>query len=162
MSDPSPEGGHQSLGAGHDPHHRVAAGWFPAGNGIVRYWDGANWTEHVAPDPNSSMGRTNDDNTMAILCHAGGAFFSVLVPLIIFLVKRDESPYVRHHALEALNFHVTVFLASIVAGVLILVVIGIFLLLGIIVAFYVLSIVASIAASRGEWYQYPMSLRLFT
>ena len=99
---------------------------------------------------------------MAVLCHAGGAVVGVLVPLIIFLAKRDESPYVRHHALEALNFHVTYFLAALVSFVLMLVLIGFLLLIVTIVAFFVLSIMASIAASRGEWYQYPLTLRIFT
>lgn len=137
-----------------------APGWYPVDNGMVRYWDGTRWTDHLAPAPSSAV--TNDDTTLAVLCHAGGAFLSILVPLIVFLAKGDSSPYVRHHALEALNFHLTVYLALFVSIILIFVVIGIFLLLAFIVAFFVLSVVASVAASRGEWYQYPMTVRLVT
>jgi uncharacterized Tic20 family protein len=148
----------------HDPypHQEAAAGWFPVGDGLIRYWDGTMWTDHVASDPRWSQAQTSDERTMAILCHVGGAFMSLLVPLIIFLIKRDESPFVRHHALEALNFHMTFFLISIVSFVLVLVVIGIVLLFAAAIIFFVLSIIASMAASRGEWYRYPLTLRLFT
>ncbi len=53
MSDPGPEGGYQPSGTGPDPQQQVAAGWFPVNNGVLRYWDGAAWTEHTAPDPNT-------------------------------------------------------------------------------------------------------------
>jgi uncharacterized Tic20 family protein len=99
---------------------------------------------------------------MALFVHLGGALLGILVPIVMYIAKKDESPFVRHHSLEALNFHITVWIASVVSLVLILVVIGIFMLIAIVIGFYVLSVVAAIAASRGEWYRYPMTIRIFT
>ncbi len=65
----------------------------------------------------------------------------------------------RHHAVEALNFSLTVLIAYIVSGVLIIVVIGIFLLPVIAIGALMLHIMASMAANRGEWYRYPVNIR---
>jgi uncharacterized protein len=86
----------------------------------------------------------------------------LIAPLVIFLVKKDTSPYVRHHAAEALNFHITVTLACIVSGILVLLLVGILLLLVVVIAASVLAVIAAIRANRGEMYRYPLTLRLVT
>lgn len=151
-------------GTGPLPH----AGWYPSGNGWQRYWDGQQWTDHQAPMPVAGQMQavqqggppSSNDNSLAILAHLGGAFFSIIVPLAIYLAKRDESPYLRHHSAEALNFQITVLLAFIVSAMLIFVLIGFLLIPIIAIGFWILTIVASIAASRGEWYRYPMTIRM--
>ena len=97
-----------------------------------------------------------------MLAHLGGLLFGFLVPLIIYLIKKDESPYLKHHAAEALNFQITVFIALMVSVVLIFVIIGIFLFLAVIVASWVFGIIAAIAANKGEWYRYPMTIRMIS
>ena len=41
-------------------------GWYPVGNGTQRYWDGSQWTDHIAP---ASSSMRDDDKTWAILSH---------------------------------------------------------------------------------------------
>lgn len=111
---------------------------------------------------------SNTERNWAVFCHLGGfglyllpfAFGHVLVPLAIWLLKRNESPYVDYHGREALNFQISVTLYGIVAGVLAFVLVG-FLLLAVLAAFqFVLMVVASVRASQGELYRYPFTLRL--
>lgn len=111
------------------------------------------------PGPSSGQ---SDDQLLAIACHLGGLVLSVLAPLIVYLVKRDESAFVRHHATEALNFQITVLIAGVVAGVLFVVLIGVPLLLLVVVLDLVFCILAALAANRGEWYRYPVSIRVVT
>lgn len=107
-----------------------------------------------------------DDRNMAVLAHAatfGGyliPFGNILGPLIVFLIRKDQSAYVRHHAAEALNFQITVTVLAIVFGILCLVLIGIPLLLGLLLFDLVVTIIAMIRASDGVWYRYPLCLRL--
>jgi uncharacterized Tic20 family protein len=97
---------------------------------------------------------------MALLAHLLGLLVSFLGPLIIYLVKGHESAFVKHHAAEALNFAITVFIAVVVSALLMLVLIG-FLLLPIVgIGALILQIMAAVAASRGEWYRYPVNIRL--
>ena len=132
-------------------------GWYPTTPGTQGYWDGTRWTGDVAPMTTTGGG---DDNTLALLAHLLGLFTGFLGPLILYLVKKDESPYVRHHAAEALNFQLTVMIAYVVAFVLILVLIGLLLLPVIFIDSIVLEIVATVAANRGEWYRYPINIRV--
>lgn len=100
---------------------------------------------------------TNDERTLAILCHVLTIFFWIFPPLIIYLIKKDESRFIAEHAKESLNFQITF---GIVAIALIITIIGILLLwiLGIVVL--VLVIIASIKASENKIYRYPLTIRL--
>lgn len=99
---------------------------------------------------------TSDEKTLALIAHIVTFFSSFLAPLIIYLVKKDESEFVREHAKESLNFQITFF---IIAFILIISLIGILLLwiAGIFWAIWV--IIATIRASEGKLYRYPFSIR---
>ncbi len=123
------------------------------------YWDGTRWTGDTAPLTAPPMAGTSDENTMAMLCHLLAIFTGFLGPLILFLVKKDESQYVRHHAAESLNFQISLIIVYIVTAILFLVIIGFLLLPVVIIGSLVLEIMASVAANRGEWYRYPLNIR---
>ncbi|MEZ5408872.1 MAG: DUF4870 domain-containing protein [Acidimicrobiales bacterium] len=131
-------------------------GWYPVPGGAMRWWDGTAWTGHITPVPPRPPG---DENSLAMLCHLGGAFASILVPIVIYATKKDQSPFIRHHAVEAINFHLTYLIAVVISLILLIVLIGLLLLLVSVGVFLVLTIVASVAAYRGEWYRYPLSIR---
>jgi uncharacterized Tic20 family protein len=100
---------------------------------------------------------SSDERTMAILSHVLGLVVWLFAPLIIYLVKKDESAFVAAHAKEALNFQITI---TIVAIALFISIIGIFLLWlwGIIAT--ILIIVATIKASENKLYRYPFNIRI--
>jgi uncharacterized Tic20 family protein len=84
--------------------------------------------------------------------------------LIVWLSNKDkpEKAFVNDQSKEALNFQITILIASIIGILLIPVVIGIFLLLLVGIANLVFCIVAGIAASKGTEYRYPVTLRLIS
>jgi uncharacterized Tic20 family protein len=83
-----------------------------------------------------------------------------LGPLIVYLVKKDEHPFIADQSREALNFNISVFIYIIAAAVLILLFIGILLLPAVAIAWLVLTIIAAIRANNGEAYRYPLTIRL--
>jgi uncharacterized protein len=95
-----------------------------------------------------------------------GSIGCFIGPLVIWLVKKDSMPFVNDQAKEALNFNITVaivflalFLLSVVTlGVGLIVAIPLWIIIGI--AWLVLTIMAAIAANKGEAYRYPFALRL--
>ncbi|MEV4109144.1 DUF4870 domain-containing protein [Nonomuraea sp. NPDC049695] len=103
-----------------------------------------------------------DDTTMAMLSHLLGLLVSWIGPLIIYLMKKDESPYVRDQAAEALNFQITMFIGYVIAFVLAFIFIGLLLLPVIWVLSLIFHILAAIATNRGERYRYPFSIRMIT
>jgi len=103
---------------------------------------------------------SSDEKTMAILAHALTLVAPILAPLIIYLVKKDESQFVRQNALESLNFQITLIICVIISAILTLIVIGAFLLMIIGIGGFILVIIASIKASEGKIYRYPVNFRL--
>lgn len=84
----------------------------------------------------------------------------ILGPMIIWILKKDDMPFVRDQGREAINFQITMLLAMLVAGALILALVGLVLLPIVIVTDFVLILVATLAASDGRAYRYPFNLRL--
>lgn len=103
---------------------------------------------------------TTDETTWGMLTHLGGILLGFLAPLIVMLTKGTESPYTRHHAVEALNFQITLAIGYTAALVLSFVIIGIFLFPVLFVVNIVFSILAGLAANKGTTYRYPATLRL--
>lgn len=106
-----------------------------------------------------------EERTWGMLAHlsaivAAVVFLAFLGPLLVMLIQGPKSPFVRRQAVEALNFQITTYVAAIVSAILIVVFIGILLLPLVGIAWLVLTILASVAANRGEDYRYPVNLRL--
>ncbi len=97
---------------------------------------------------------------MATLVQVLAIFTGFLGPLIIWFMAKPEQPFVKHHAAEALNFQITVTIAAFVSGLLMLVLIGFLLLPVVLIGALVLEVMAALAANRGEWYRFPINLRL--
>lgn len=100
-----------------------------------------------------------DARTFGMLCHLTGIFFGFLGPLIIWLVKRDEHPFVDDQGKEALNFQLTVLIAALVSAVLVIVLIGFVLLPVVGIGALVLAIIATVEANKGARYRYPVNIR---
>lgn len=101
--------------------------------------------------------RPEDEKLWATLIHLGGIFFGFLPALIGYLVLRDRGPFVRGHSATALNFQLTMLIASVVGGVLSLVFVGFLILIAVSILVIVFSILAAVAANRGQAYVYPLT-----
>ncbi|MQY02745.1 DUF4870 domain-containing protein [Actinomadura macrotermitis] len=100
-------------------------------------------------------GPTSDERTWGLLCHLGQFLVGLLAPLIVYLTKKDESPFLRHHGAQGLNFAVTQLVYFVVNFILIFLIIGIFTMIALAIAQVVFLILAAVAANRGEWYTFP-------
>ena len=118
------------------------------------------------PSPAVGGGPSKDDRNLAMFCHLGGfvgwiiPFGNIITPLIIWLVKREQSAFVDDQGKEALNFQITMTILAIVCSLLIFVFIGFLLLPALLIYDLVLIIVAAIKSQEGEAYRYPLTLRL--
>ncbi|MNV05332.1 hypothetical protein D3C71_956630 [compost metagenome] len=114
------------------------------------------------PPPPPAGANTSDDNSLAMLVHLSGIFFSFIVPLIVWLINKDkpEKAFLNENSKEALNFQITLLIAYFVSGVLMVVLIGFLTYAVAWIACVVFSILAGLAANKGETYRYPVTLRL--
>ncbi len=104
--------------------------------------------------------------TWVVLCHASallGLFFHflghILGPLVVWMVKRPESPEIDAHGKESLNFQLSMLIYDVVAFILCFVLIGIPILVLLWILNTVFVIIASIKASEGQLYRYPFTIR---
>jgi uncharacterized protein len=81
-------------------------------------------------------------------------------PLVIWLIKKDDSPFVDYHGKEYFNFFISYSVYGLVSCILVLVLIG-GLLLGLIgILAIVFTIVAAVKAFEGEEYRIPFIFRI--
>lgn len=127
-------------------------------------------TEQPAPNPAPDAGTgtpSADERQWGMIAHLSALIgllvgFMFLGPLIVWLMKKDQSEYVSYHGREALNFQITwliIFAVLLVVG-LVTCGIGLIVLPVAAVVNIIFVIIAGLKANEGERYQYPFSLRL--
>jgi len=94
---------------------------------------------------------------MHILCLVG---FPIIGPLIIWLMKKDQSPYLDAQGRELLNFQISYFIYAMISAVLIAVLIGIVLLFAVGIASLVFTIIGLVKAADGKVYRFPLCIRM--
>ena len=102
---------------------------------------------------------SDDDRLWATLAHLSIllGLTTVVGPLVIWLIKKDTSPFVDDQAKEALNFQLTCLIASLVtAASCVLAPLAIVLIVGGIVY----GVIAGIEANKGNTYRYPYTFRM--
>jgi uncharacterized protein len=112
----------------------------------------------------------SEERTWAMVAHIGvliAAWLAMgfLCPLVIWLVFRDRSDFVRRHAMESLNFQISLLIYSALSAVLIFITFGLGVLIVVplvvigAIAALVVIILATVAASGGNDYRYPLTIR---
>jgi uncharacterized Tic20 family protein len=101
------------------------------------------------------------DKIWSMLSHLSALLgVGFVLPLVVYLAMRKESEYVGANAREVLNFHISVLIYSLCCIPLVFILIGIPLLIVLGLGSLVLAIIATIKASDGLSYRYPLTLRL--
>lgn len=156
------------------------------GGPFISFYPGCDMTENQSPlpppppvqaadyaTPAASAGigagtlSEKDARLWGMLCHLSalaGAIIplgAIIGPLVVWLIKKNESEFVDDQGKESLNFQLTVLIAMVVSAILIIVVIGIFLLIAVGIADLVFVIIASVKANSGERCRYPFAIRFF-
>lgn len=100
---------------------------------------------------------------LSTLCvYVGVPFGNIIGPLVVWIIKKDEFPFVDDQGKEALNFQISLTIYAIVSAFLCLILIGFVFLFALFIMDLVLTIMAAVAANRGEYYRYPLNMRFIT
>ncbi|MEI6534373.1 MAG: DUF4870 domain-containing protein [Verrucomicrobiaceae bacterium] len=120
----------------------------------------------ITPTETTGGGMSKNEQNMGMLCHLLALsgflvpFGNLIGPLVIWLIKREEMPFVESQGKESLNFQITISIAVIIGIILCFVIIG-FLLLPVIAIFALVCVIlASIETANGKPYRYPFCIRL--
>ena len=125
--------------------------------------------EYQAPPPVPGMPGeelSKDARNWGMICHLSGLigyflipFGNVIAPLVVWLLKKDEHPWIDEQGKEALNFQICMAIYLLIAAATFCAFIGIVLFPVVYITGLVLTIIASVKASNGESYRYPLTIR---
>ena len=112
-------------------------------------------------------GVPKEARTWAMACHLaalvgllGNGVGFLLGPLVVWLIKRKEHPFIDDQGKEAINFQITMFIAFLIGGLLAIIGIGLLILAVLAVVEIVMPILAGLEANKGKRYRYPLTIRL--
>jgi uncharacterized Tic20 family protein len=111
-------------------------------------------------------GISKDERTWAMVAHISAIagfvfpFGNVIGPLLIWILKKEEFPFVDDQGKEALNFQISMTIYILISVLLIFVVIGIPLIIIIAIFALVMTIIGAINAYDGKFYRYPLTIRV--
>lgn len=119
----------------------------------------------VNPDSGGSSGMSHLERQWGMFCHLAGlagalipAFGNVIGPLIIWLMKKDEFPFVNTEGKESLNFQISI--AIYLAGSMCLFIFGGWIAAIAVQIFAIVQVIlASIKANEGKPYKYPLTIK---
>lgn len=131
--------------------------------------DGNPTEESFNSSPSESPNLSNDEKTWGMLAHLSGLagivgvpFGNILGPLIVWLVKKEEMPFVEREGKEALNFQISMMIYGIIVAVLCFFLIGLLIAPFLFIAYLILTILASVKAKEGKHYRYPFTIRFIS
>jgi uncharacterized Tic20 family protein len=116
--------------------------------------------------PQQAPSLSRETRKWAMLCHLialvgllGNGVGFLLGPLVVWLLKKEDDPFIDEQGKEAVNFQITMFIAALICAPFVLVLIGILFLILIGLLMTILPIIGAIKANEGEHYRYPISFR---
>ncbi|KKI53140.1 hypothetical protein AST00_06370 [Staphylococcus equorum] len=104
---------------------------------------------------------SSDDRLMGTLIYVLSFFTSLIAPLIIWLIKREDSPFIDKAGKNYFNFLLSYMIWLIVASIAMFIIIGFILFPIIAILNFIFTIVAAVKAYNGEDYLPPLSIRFF-
>ncbi|WP_078553947.1 DUF4870 domain-containing protein [Bacillus alkalicellulosilyticus] len=100
-----------------------------------------------------------DERMFAMLIYVISFFTALIGPLVIWLLKKDESEFIDYHGREYFNFFISYIIYGVIASILILLLVGLLILPIIGVAALIFTILAAVKAYEGERYRIPFIFR---
>ncbi len=118
--------------------------------------------EFTTPPPAPAGAPSQEEKTLALITHLSGIILGFIVPLIIWLINKDQADkaFINDQSKEALNFQLTLLIVYVIGVVLSIILIGALINLLAWLACVILSILAAVKSSSGEAYRYPFAIRL--
>ncbi len=102
----------------------------------------------------------NDERMLAAAIYVISFFTVFIGPLIIWLIKKDSSPFVDYHGREYLNFFISYSVYSIISTVLMIVLIGFLTIWLVGIMAFIFTIIGAIKAYEGKEYRIPLVFRI--
>ena len=108
-----------------------------------------------------------DTNTWALILHLSvlsGLIIpmaGLIVPVVIFILKKDQLPGLTPHGHVVFNWLISVLIYAVISIILLIIGIGALLLAVLAILSLVFPIIGAVKASEGQVWVYPLSIKFF-
>jgi uncharacterized Tic20 family protein len=104
---------------------------------------------------------TQDEKNLGLIMHVLSLVgLSLIGPLIVWLIKKDESAFINLQGRELLNFQLSILIYALICVPLCFILIGIPMLIVIGIASLILTIIGLVKATEGKIYRFPLTIRM--
>nr|WP_319571653.1 helix-turn-helix domain-containing protein [uncultured Draconibacterium sp.] len=104
--------------------------------------------------------KPKNDSLWIGLLHLSGLFILVIPPIIIWLLKKDEVDGIRRHAIDVINFQISMLIYLVPSGLLVLILIGLPLVIVLGIFSTVVILLNALKAINNQPYKYPLSIKI--
>jgi uncharacterized Tic20 family protein len=159
-ADPNQQAGAQQGYQQYDPNQQAYAqqGYGQQGYAPQQYGQ-PGYPQQPYAQPGMAPVSESDEKTWGIISHISIPFFGFIGPLIAYLIYKDRSEWLKQTTTEALNFSILYSIAYLISVITISVVIGLILWPLVFIVALIFCILGTIAASKHEFYKYPVNVR---
>jgi uncharacterized protein len=115
---------------------------------------------------NTQLSLSQEEKTFGMLAHLTALagfiipFGNILGPLVIWLMKKEQSAWVNQQGKESLNFQISITIYMIISAILTVIIIGFLLMVAVGLFSLIMVIIATMKTNGGEDYKYPLCIRL--
>jgi len=120
----------------------------------------------AVPETPESKEINKDARMWAMICHLAGLagivipfVGSIVAPLVVWQIKKDDYPFVDEQGKEAVNFQISMTIYGLIAAVLAFMCVGFVLLPAVAVFDLIFLLIAAVKANNGHHYRYPLTIR---
>ena len=120
----------------------------------------------AVPETPESKEINKDARMWAMICHLAGLagivipfVGSIVAPLVVWQIKKDDYPFVDEQGKEAVNFQISMTIYGLISAVLTFICVGFFLLAAVVIVDLIFLLVAAVKANNGHHYRYPFTIR---
>lgn len=124
------------------------------------------WRYNIDPHVNTNQ-ISRDARMWAMICHLAGLTLflmplisNIIAPFIVWQIKKEDDLFIDEKGKEALNFQISISIYALASIPLVFVCIGVILLPAVIIFDIVCIIIAALKSNNGEYYRYPLTIRL--
>lgn len=108
---------------------------------------------------NERKSPTDDEKTMGMFIYLISLFTAIIGPLIIWIIKKDESEFIDFHGKEYFNFFISYTVYGLIGALLMLILIGFIIVPILALVYFIFTFIALFKAYQGEYYRIPLIFR---
>lgn len=105
------------------------------------------------------LSNSRDERIYAMIIYAISYFTAFVGPIVLWLLKKNDSEFIDYHGRQYLNFLISYIIYYMISGILVLILVGVILIWILGILQLIFTIIAAVRAFEGKYYTIPFIFR---